>query len=199
MLPLMLICGIDEAGRGPLAGPVAAAAVVLDIDPAELEGLTDSKKLQEADRLRLDGAIRARCRFGLGFASVEEIDTFNIRQANLLAMRRAFEVLSGLLDGAPVRVLVDGNDPPSLPCPVTAIVGGDASEPAISAASILAKVARDAVMHTLARRHPGYGFEAHKGYATAAHLEALRRLGPCAAHRRSFAPVRAMLAEGPAR
>jgi ribonuclease HII len=184
-----LVCGADEAGRGPLAGPVVAAAVMLD--PARpIEGLRDSKQLSAARREALARQIRQRAlAWAIAAASVEEIDAINILQASLLAMRRAIE----RLDPAPRWALIDGNQLPRLTIPARAIVGGDASEPAIAAASILAKTFRDALMRRLAARHPGYGFEHHAGYGTAAHLEALRRLGPCAIHRRSFAPVRAAL------
>ena len=184
-----IICGIDEAGRGPLAGPVCAAAVILD--PAHpISGLNDSKQLTEKRRDALAPLIRERAlAWAVGWASVDEIDAINIRQANFRAMRRAFEGL-GL---KPTLALVDGKDPPPLGCKVTCIIGGDALEPAISAASILAKTARDAVMVDLCAQYPGYGFSKHKGYGSAAHMEALRRLGPSPAHRRTFAPVRAVL------
>lgn len=186
MTPAHLICGIDEAGRGPLAGPVCAAAVILRED-RPIAGLADSKKLTEKRRLALEIEIRAHAlAFGIGWASAEEIDTLNIRQANFLAMRRAVDALGV----APSLALVDGHDPPPLACKVEVIVGGDATIPAISAASILAKTARDAVMIELCAQYPGYGFAKHKGYGSAAHLLALRTLGPCPAHRRSFAPVR---------
>jgi ribonuclease HII len=185
-----IICGVDEAGRGPLAGPVCAAAVILQAKP-KIRGLNDSKQLTEVQRDGLAVKIKARavC-WAIGWASVEEIDQLNIRQANFLAIRRAIEGLSVL----PTIALVDGNDAPPLPCPVKTIVGGDALEACISAASILAKTARDALMMEMDVLHPGYGFAGHKGYGTAAHLEALTRMGPCAIHRRSFAPVRARLA-----
>jgi len=184
-----IICGIDEAGRGPLAGPVVAAAVVLD-KKRRIAGLNDSKQLTEGRRDILTARIKERAiAWGVGVATVEEIDTVNIRQANFLAMRRAFDQL-GM---TPTHVLVDGNDPPPIPCKITCIVGGDALEPAISAASILAKTTRDAMMIDLCVRYPGYGFSQHKGYGSAAHLEALRRLGPCPVHRRSFRPVREAL------
>jgi ribonuclease HII len=186
-----IICGIDEAGRGPLAGPVCAAAVILDLSKPKIRGLDDSKKLTEAKRNDL--AIRIKDRalaWGIGWAGVEEIDSINIRQANFLAMKRAVEAMTV----QPTLALVDGNDPPPLSCAVRTIVGGDALEPAISAASILAKTARDALMVEMCVRYPGYGFSGHKGYGSAAHLEALRRLGPCPIHRRSFAPVRELLA-----
>lgn len=184
-----IICGIDEAGRGPLAGPVVAAAVVLD-KKRRINGLYDSKQLTEERRDILAARIKERAiAWGVGVATVEEIDTVNIRQANFLAMRRAFDQL-GM---TPTHVLVDGNDPPPIPCKITCIVGGDALETSISAASILAKTTRDAMMADLCARYPGYGFSQHKGYGVAAHLEALRRLGPCPVHRRSFRPVREAL------
>ena len=183
------VAGVDEAGRGPLAGPVVAAAVILDPD-RPIDGLADSKKLTEAQREALYDAIVARA---LAWSVVEiapaEIDRLNILQATLLGMRRAVETL----DPPPDRALVDGNRAPDLPCPLRTLVGGDALEPAISAASILAKVTRDRLMRTLHERFPGYGFDRHKGYPTADHLDALARLGPCAEHRRSFAPVRNLL------
>ena len=187
------VAGVDEAGRGPLAGPVIAAAVILD--PARpIEGLDDSKRLAPDTRERLAAAIRARAlAWAVGRAGVDEIDRHNVLQATLLAMARA---VAGLRP-RPDYALVDGDRWPPLPCPGETVVGGDAREPAIAAASILAKTVRDAEMVALDRRFPGYGFAAHKGYATPAHLEALRRLGPCPAHRRSFAPVRALL-EAPA-
>ena len=181
--------GVDEAGRGPLAGPVVAAAVILD--PCRpITGLADSKKLTPVQRAELDAEIRA-CALAwcVASATVEEIDHLNILGATMLAMTRAVEGLSR----RPERVLVDGNRLPDLPCPGQAVVGGDARVPAISAASILAKVARDREMERLDRRHPGYGFARHKGYPTREHLAALERLGPCPAHRRSFAPVRRRL------
>ncbi len=185
------VAGVDEAGRGPLAGAVYAAAVVLHPD-RPVPGVDDSKKLKEGDRERLAGIIRrdAEC-WHVAWAGVEEIDRLNILQATLLAMRRAVEGLAR----TPGHVLVDGNRLPRLACPATAIVGGDALEPAISAASILAKVARDDEMRRLDREFPGYGFARHKGYGTKQHLEALRRLGPCPVHRRSFAPVSRLLAD----
>ena len=181
--------GVDEAGRGPLAGPVVAAAVILD--PCRpITGLADSKKLTPVQRAELDAEIRAHAlAWCVASATVEEIDHLNILGATMLAMTRAVEGLSC----RPERVLVDGNRLPDLPCPGQAVVGGDARVPAISAASILAKVARDREMERLDRRHPGYGFARHKGYPTREHLAALERLGPCPAHRRSFAPVRRRL------
>lgn len=183
--PETQIAGVDEVGRGPLAGPVVAAAVVLD--PARpIDGLQDSKALGPARREELDVEIRARAlAFALGRADVAEIDRVNILRATLVAMRRAVEGLA-----IAVRVAyVDGNIAPALPCATVTVIGGDGSVPVIGAASIIAKVARDAEMAAAARRYPGYGFECHKGYATPAHLEALERLGPTPLHRRSFAPV----------
>lgn len=182
-----LTCGVDEAGRGPWAGPVTAAAVILD--PAcPIAGLTDSKKLSEAARDRLAPLIRDRAlAWAIAEASPEEIDRLNIREATFLAMTRA---IAGLAC-APAHILIDGNAlPKNLPAPATAIIKGDLTEPAISAASILAKTHRDAQMKAYCAQHPGYGFSQHKGYGTAAHAAALTRLGPCAIHRRSFAPVR---------
>ena len=186
------VAGVDEAGRGPLAGPVIAAAVILD--PARpIEGLGDSKALSEAARERLAPLIRAHAlAWALGSADRAEIDALNILQATLLSMRRA--VLA--LPLRPEHVQVDGNRAPALedlPCTVETVVRGDATVAAIGAASILAKTHRDALMRALERSHPGYGFARHKGYGTAQHLAALRRLGPSSEHRLSFAPVRAAL------
>lgn len=179
------VAGVDEAGRGPLAGPVIAGAVVLD--PARpIAGLKDSKALPATEREALAAAIRERAvAWALGRADVGEIDQRNILRASLAAMRRAVDAL-----GIAVRVAyVDGNIAPVLSCAAVAVVGGDAKVPAISAASIVAKVARDAEMVAVARQYPRYGFDCHKGYATARHLAALRRFGPTPLHRRSFAPV----------
>jgi ribonuclease HII len=186
----LLACGVDEAGRGPWAGPVTAAAVILD-PKRPIAGLTDSKKLSEAARDRLAPEIRERAlAWAIAEASPEEIDRLNIREATFLAMSRA---IAGLAR-APAHILIDGNAlPKNLPAPATAIIKGDLTEPAISAASILAKTHRDAQMKAFCAAHPGYGFSQHKGYGTAAHAEALVRLGPCAVHRRSFAPVRVLL------
>lgn len=182
---MTLVAGVDEAGRGPLAGPVVAAAVVLDPD-RPVDGLADSKTLTPARREALALAIRGRAlAYAVAQADVGEIDTLDILRATMLAMRRAVEALGV----APAEVLVDGNRCPELACRVRAIVRGDRDVPAISAASILAKTARDAMLVELDARHPGYGFAQHKGYPTREHLEALARLGPCHAHRRSFAPV----------
>lgn len=184
--PDMAVCGVDEAGRGPLAGPVYAAAVILG-PGAGIAGLTDSKALSARRREALRTQIETRARaWSVASASVEEIDTLNILQATLLAMRRAVEGLGCL----PARVLVDGLHCPPLRCPVQAVVGGDATVAEISAASILAKTARDRLMVELDVLHPGYGLARNKGYSTRDHLEALRRLGPSPVHRRSFAPVR---------
>jgi len=183
------VAGVDEAGRGPLAGPVCAAAVILD--PARpIEGLRDSKQLAPARREQLALQIRERAlSWSLGWADVEEIDSLNILGATLLAMRRALCALAV----QPAHVLVDGNRLPLLadrPVTLAAVVRGDATVPAISAASILAKCARDALMPAIDAAYPGYLMQQHKGYPTAQHLEALRRLGPSPQHRRSFAPVR---------
>ena len=184
-----LLAGVDEAGRGPLAGPVVAAAVILD-DLAPIKGLRDSKLLTARARERLFDEIRARALCSsIAQASVEEIDTLNILQATLLAMQRAVDGLRL----RPHKVLVDGNRLPVLTMAAQAIVKGDAKVRAISAASILAKVYRDRLCQELHAQHPEYGFGGHKGYPTAAHLAALRAHGPCVQHRRSFAPVRALL------
>lgn len=186
MREIRLICGVDEAGRGPWAGPVAAGAVILD-PQQPIDGLTDSKKLTEAAREALYPEIRAKAvTFGIGWASPAEIDQLNIREATFLAMTRAIAIM-GMV---PAELIIDGNCMPSrLPCPARAVIKGDLTEPAISAASILAKVARDRAMADLCARYPGYGFSRHKGYGTAAHADALETLGPCGCHRKSFAPV----------
>jgi ribonuclease HII len=184
-----LTAGVDEAGRGPLAGPVVAAAVILD-ELAPIKGLKDSKQLSPRTRERLFDEIRAKALCcSIAHASVEEIDTLNILQATLLAMRRAVEGLRL----RPHKVLVDGNQLPRLMMPAQAIVQGDVTVRAISAASILAKVHRDRLCLELHEVHPQYGFDDHKGYATPGHLAALRTHGACAQHRRSFAPVRELL------
>lgn len=185
----LLVCGVDEVGRGPLAGPVVAAAVILD--PASpIDGLADSKKLSEKRREALfDVICENAMAWALGRAEVEEIDRINILQASLLAMQRAVTALHI----APQHALVDGNKLPTLPCSAQAIVGGDDSEACISAASILAKVVRDREMIALDARYPGYGLARHKGYPTKVHMEALRELGVTAIHRRSFGPVRRLL------
>lgn len=180
-----LIAGVDEAGRGPLAGPVVAAAVILD-DLRPIAGLADSKKLSPARRERLFDEIRAKALCcAVAEASVEEIDRLNILQATLLAMRRAVEGLRL----KPAKVLVDGNRLPPLPMLAEAIVKGDSKVAAISAASILAKVTRDRWCAQYHLDYPAYGFDGHKGYGTAEHLAALRLHGPCPQHRKSFAPV----------
>ena len=184
-----LMAGVDEVGRGPLAGPVVAAAVILD-ERRTIRGLNDSKLLQPEERERLDVEIRKRavcC--SVAEASVEEIDRINILRAALLAMRRAVE---GLRE-QPSIVLVDGNQRPDLTMPVRTVVGGDAKVRAISAASIIAKVYRDRLLVALHAEHPQYGFDGHKGYSTPAHLAALREHGACVHHRRSFAPVREVM------
>jgi ribonuclease HII len=187
-----LIAGVDEAGRGPLAGPVVAAAVILD-DLRPIKGLNDSKKLSPATRERLFDEIRAKALCcAIAEASVEEIDTLNILQATMLAMRRAVEGLRL----KPIKVLVDGNRLPVLKIAAEAIVRGDAKVKAISAASILAKVHRDRLCLLLHEQHPHYGFDGHKGYPTPEHLAALRAHGACVHHRRSFAPVREVLGLG---
>ncbi len=182
----MLTAGVDEAGRGPLAGPVLAAAVILDpLRP--IDGLKDSKVLTAEQRETLAGQIRERAlAWALGRAEVAEIDEINILRASHLAMQRAVASLSL----APELIFVDGHLTPSFPAPAVALVGGDALMPAISAAGILAKVVRDAEMVALAEAYPGYGLERHKGYATPEHLKALGELGPTPLHRQSFTPVR---------
>ena len=181
----LLVCGIDEAGRGPLAGPVHAAAVILD-KKRRINGLADSKVLTPERREVLAARIKERAlAWAVASASVEEIDRINIFHASMLAMRRAV----GRLGVRPDEAWVDGNHCPDLGCRAKAIVDGDALHPAISAASIIAKTARDAEMRALHERFPQYGFERHKGYATADHLDALGRLGPCEIHRRSFHAV----------
>ncbi|QRP65587.1 ribonuclease HII [Rhodanobacter sp. FDAARGOS 1247] len=186
----LFVAGVDEAGRGPLAGPLAVAAVILD-PSRPIAGLDDSKKLSEAKREALYPLIIERAlTWCVVLVEPDEIDRLNIFQATMTGMSRA---VAGLAPGAH-EALVDGNQlPKDLPCPGRAIVGGDALEPAISAASILAKVSRDRLMVAMENLHPGYGFAAHKGYPTPAHLAALQMLGPCAQHRRSFAPVRLLL------
>lgn len=185
----LLIAGVDEAGRGALAGPVYAAAVVLHPEQP-IVGLADSKVLTAMQRTALAQLIKQRAlAWAVASASEKEIDTINILQASLVAMRRAVEQLQV----APSLVLVDGRDAPTISHPVKTIINGDTLEPAISAASILAKVARDELMCTLDNEYPGYGFARHKGYSTKQHLTALASLGVCAIHRRSYAPVQAKL------
>jgi ribonuclease HII len=183
----LLIAGVDEAGRGPLAGPVVVAAVILDAS-RRINGLADSKVLAPERRAVLDVRIRQRAiAFSVVAIEVEDIDRYNIFQATMLGMCRALAALAPI----PTFALIDGNQlPKNLPCAARAIVDGDATERVISAASILAKVARDRLMCELDAQHPGYGFAKHKGYATPEHLAALQRLGPCPQHRTSFLPVR---------
>ena len=184
-----LVAGVDEVGRGPLAGPVVTAAVILDPD-RPVDGLTDSKKLSESQRnlLAIEIKEKAIC-WALGRAEVEEIDQINILQATLLAMQRA---VAGLQQ-QPQYVLVDGNRCPKFLCPAQAIIQGDLTVPQISAASIIAKVARDNEMAQLDRQYPGYGLEKHKGYPTKAHIASLSKLGVSPIHRRSYAPVRKVM------
>jgi ribonuclease HII len=188
------VCGVDEAGRGPLAGAVVAGAVVLD--PANpISGLKDSKKLSAVRREFLFEQIMLKAKaWGIGEASPTEIDEINILQATMLAMRRAIEDLTTRLGSWPDKALIDGNRCPELPISSEAIVKGDTKEPAISAASILAKVTRDRQMMVLHEIHPQYGFAQHMGYPTEAHFAALKEFGACSEHRRSFSPVRNVLA-----
>lgn len=183
-----LVCGIDEAGRGPWAGPVVAAAVVLD-PKCIPDGLNDSKKLSEARRAALFEPIMASARVGIGIAEVDRIDRDNILQATLWAMAQALDQI-----GRVALALVDGNRAPALPCPVQTIIEGDAKSLSIAAASIIAKVTRDRIMVGHDQAYPGYGFARHKGYGTAMHQEALRRHGVTPLHRTSFAPIAALLA-----
>jgi ribonuclease HII len=181
-----LIAGVDEAGRGPLAGPVLVAAVILD-PKRPIDGLDDSKRLNEARREALYPEIRQNAlAWSIVEIDAEEIDRYNILQATLRGMARSVEALKP----APSLALIDGNRMPDLPCPGRTIVHGDRLEPAISAASILAKVTRDRLMVAMHREYPEYGFDRHKGYPTAEHMDLLREHGPCPLHRRSFAPVR---------
>ena len=186
------IAGVDEVGRGPLAGPVVAAAVILD--PRRLPpGLDDSKRLSSAQRQRADQAIRESAAVGLGVASVAEIEALNILGAAHLAIRRALAAL----DPAPDHVLIDGNQlPRDLPMPARGLVGGDRLSLSVAAASIVAKVWRDRLMVTLAQQHPGYGWETNMGYGSESHRAALQRLGPTPHHRRTFAPIHKLLWQG---
>ena len=193
-LPEGRIAGVDEAGRGPLAGPVIAGAVILDPDKP-IEGLRDSKRLSASRRDELFDQIRERAlAWAVGRADVEEIDRINILQATMLAMSRAVEALQPSADHA----LIDGNRCPDLSCTSRAIIKGDSKVPAISAASIMAKVTRDREMLDLDRRYPGYGLAQHKGYPSKAHIEALESLGVTPVHRRSYAPVRRIIERGEA-
>lgn len=196
MNPIQLICGVDEAGRGPLAGAVYAAAVILD--PAKpIQGLADSKKLSEKKRDALALEIKSHAlAWSIAHSTVEEIDEINILQASLLAMKRAIEAVQLSLSEAEqlkVLVQVDGNKCPKISLPCEAIVKGDSKVQAISAASILAKTARDAALYELDQQYPLYGFAQHKGYPTAAHMALLRQHGVSSVHRRSYAPVRALM------
>ncbi len=191
-----LICGIDEAGRGPWAGPVVAGAVILAPDKLTqslAEGLDDSKKLKPARRRELLAELKTVARIGVGRAEVEEIDTLNILQATLLAMRRSVDALGGIPDFAPDFALVDGNREPDLPCPARTVVKGDGKSFSIAAASIAAKVTRDQIMAGLAETYPGYGWEKNAGYGTKQHQTALRDLGVTPQHRKSYAPIRKIL------
>lgn len=186
------VCGVDEAGRGPWAGPVSAAAVILS--PRRVpKGLNDSKKLTARQRAELEGEIKQRAvAWAVAYATVEEIGALNILQATGLAMRRAVEALST----PPAFALIDGNYRFSLACEVKTVVGGDGISASIAAASILAKTARDRLMEEMDAAYPGYGFAAHKGYGAPAHVEALSRLGPCPIHRMTWAPLRALVGAG---
>lgn len=186
---LQPVCGVDEAGRGPWAGPVSAAAVILK-PGTRLKGLDDSKKLSFAERDRLEGEIKRKAvAWAVAFATVEEIAELNILHASGLAMCRAVEALAV----KPAFALVDGNYRFKLPCDVQTVIGGDGRSASIAAASILAKQARDRVMVEMDLAWPGYGFASHKGYHAPAHVEALRRLGPCPIHRTGFAPIRTLI------
>jgi ribonuclease HII len=192
-MSLIWVCGVDEAGRGPLVGAVVAGAVVLDPNNP-IVGLKDSKKLTPARRDFLYEQIMEKAKaWGVGEASPREIDDINILQATMLAMRRAIEDLVNRLGAWPDKALIDGNRCPELPIAAEAIIKGDAKEPAISAASIIAKVTRDRQMQILHEQHPQYGFAQHMGYPTEAHFAALKQYGACAEHRRSFSPVRKVL------
>jgi len=196
MSQVHLICGVDEAGRGPLAGAVYAAAVVLNPEKP-IQGLADSKKLSEKKRDVLALEIKSHAlAWGIAYSTVEEIDQINILQASLLAMKRAVELIQvSLVDMQPMQLLVqvDGNQCPKISLPCEAIVKGDSKVQAISAASILAKTARDAALYELDQQYPMYGFAQHKGYPTAAHMALLREHGVSPVHRRSYAPVKALI------
>lgn len=185
-----MIAGVDEVGRGPLAGPVVTAAVILSPDDPYLGKYRDSKKVAEKKRLKLYHHIRkhAVC-YAVTMATVDEIDDLNILHATMLSMRRSVEALSSM----PSKVLVDGNRIPDLAVPAEAIIGGDDSVQEIAAASIIAKVVRDRLMYWLDAKYPGYQFSKHKGYGTKVHMDALREHGPCIAHRKSFAPIAKLL------
>jgi ribonuclease HII len=183
----VLVCGVDEVGRGPLAGPVVACAVVLPLDmPRKItRRLKDSKQIDREEREEVALILRERVAFGVGMADVEEIDRINILRASHLAMLRAFESVPS----RPAYALVDGNQPPNLPCPVTCIIGGDSLSLSIAAASIIAKVERDKIMRELAVAHPVYGWDTNVGYSTKSHLAALKEHGATPYHRQSFRPV----------
>ena len=183
----VIVCGVDEVGRGPLAGPVVACAACLplDLDKKLTKRLKDSKQINRKEREDLSALLRETVAYGIGQAAVEEIDRINILQATHLAMRRAYENLPS----RPAHALVDGNRAPDLPCPVTCIVGGDAISVSIAAASIIAKVARDKIMRELAVAHPVYGWDTNAGYGTKSHLAALRQHGATPHHRQSFRPI----------
>ena len=183
-----LICGIDEAGRGPWAGPVVACAVVLNSKRIP-KGINDSKKLIEARREALFDSIMQSSQVGIGIVSVTEIDDINILQATFLAMQRAL----GQFVNHPDLALIDGNRSPKIKCKIQTIIAGDAKSLSIAAASIIAKVTRDRIMHALDETHPHYGFAKHKGYGTSAHVAALEKHGPCAEHRKSFRPIALLL------
>ena len=183
----VLVCGVDEVGRGPLAGPVVACAVILPVDmPRKItRRLKDSKQIDREEREEVALILRETVAFGVGMADVEEIDRINILRASHLAMLRAFESVPS----RPAYALVDGNQPPNLPCPITCIIGGDSLSLSIAAASIIAKVERDKIMRELAVAHPVYGWETNVGYSTRGHLAALKEHGPTPYHRQSFRPV----------
>ena len=187
----MIIAGVDEAGRGPLAGPVVSAAVILDPN-YKLVGLNDSKKLSAIKRKALSDEIKTHSKaWSIGIATVEEIDDLNILGATLLSMKRAIKDLSGV----PEKVIVDGQFTPEIDVPCEAIIQGDATEESIMAASIIAKVERDMIMVELDKKYPHYGFSKHKGYPTKLHLQMLKKFGPCNDHRQTFKPVKTYLAE----
>jgi ribonuclease HII len=191
--PEFLICGVDEAGRGPLAGGVYAAAVILDVNNP-IKGLADSKILSEKKRDFLSAQIKTKAlAWGIASSTCQEIDEINILQASLLAMKRAIEAMQAQFNIVPDLVQIDGNKCPKISLPCEAIVSGDSKVKAISAASILAKVARDAELYALDKKHPQYGFAQHKGYPTPGHLLALQLHGYCSQHRLSYAPVRVLL------
>jgi len=194
--PDFLVCGVDEAGRGPLAGPVVAGVVLLPHEaiPDWCAGINDSKQVKQAQREAMFERIIANAPYGVGIASVEEIDAVNILQATFLAMARAVEELATKIGHMPSLALVDGNRPPKLRCQVETLIEGDALSLSIAAASIVAKVTRDKIMGQLAVQYPGYGWERNQGYGTAAHRAAIKSLGPTPHHRRSFAPVSEQLA-----